>query len=82
VVADGTVAGILGISDPIKQSTPAAIKALHQLGLKVIMATGDNRKTKLRKPLAGNSVLTKFAQSLIRKTKTKLSKSFADRDLW
>jgi Cu+-exporting ATPase len=45
VVADGTVAGILGISDPIKQSTPAAIKALHQLGLKVIMATGDNRKT-------------------------------------
>ena len=45
MVADGTVAGILGISDPIKQSTPAAIKALHQLGLKVIMATGDNRKT-------------------------------------
>jgi len=37
---------------------------------------------RLRKPLAGNSVLTKFAQSLIRKTKTKSSRSFAGRDLW
>jgi P-type Cu+ transporter len=43
--ADGAVAGILGISDPIKQTTPGAIKALHELGLKIIMATGDNRKT-------------------------------------
>ena len=43
--ADGTVAGILGISDPIKQTTPGAIKALHALGLKVIMTTGDNRTT-------------------------------------
>jgi Cu+-exporting ATPase len=45
VTSDGSVAGILGISDPIKQTTPGAIKALHGLGLKVIMATGDNRKT-------------------------------------
>jgi len=45
VASNGSVAGILGISDPIKQTTPGAIKALHQLGLKVIMATGDNRKT-------------------------------------
>ena len=39
------MAGILGISDPIKKTTPGAIKTLHELGLKVIMATGDNRKT-------------------------------------
>jgi P-type Cu+ transporter len=45
VASDGSVAGILGISDPIKKTTPGAIKALHDLGLKVIMATGDNRKT-------------------------------------
>jgi Cu+-exporting ATPase len=45
VASDGSVAGILGISDPIKKTTPGAIKALHELGLKVIMATGDNRKT-------------------------------------
>jgi P-type Cu+ transporter len=42
---DGLVAGILGISDPIKKTTSGAIKSLHELGLKVIMATGDNRKT-------------------------------------
>jgi P-type Cu+ transporter len=45
VASNGSVAGILGISDPVKQTTPGAIKALHELGLKVIMATGDNRKT-------------------------------------
>jgi P-type Cu+ transporter len=45
VASDGSVVGVLGISDPIKKTTPGAIKALHDLGLKVIMATGDNRKT-------------------------------------
>ena len=45
ISSNGSVAGILGISDPIKKTTPGAIKALHELGLKVIMATGDNRKT-------------------------------------
>jgi Cu+-exporting ATPase len=45
VASNRSVAGILGISDPIKKTTPGAIKALHDLGLKVIMATGDNRKT-------------------------------------
>ena len=38
-------AGLLAIADPIKETTPRAIKALHDLGLKVIMCTGDNRKT-------------------------------------
>ena len=45
VGSNGSVAGILGISDPIKKTTPGAIKALHELGLKIIMATGDSRKT-------------------------------------
>lgn len=39
------VAGILAIADPIKESSAAAIRALHGLGLKVIMCTGDNRLT-------------------------------------
>ncbi len=33
---------ILGISDPIKESTPAAIESLHRSGVRIIMATGDN----------------------------------------
>jgi Cu+-exporting ATPase len=42
---DDQAAGILAVSDPIKQSTPEAIRQLHQLGLKVIMLTGDNEMT-------------------------------------
>ncbi len=42
---DKKVLGILGISDPIKKTTPKAIKELHALGLKVVMLTGDNNKT-------------------------------------
>ncbi|CAN5753478.1 heavy metal translocating P-type ATPase [soil metagenome] len=45
IAVDEEAAGILAIADPIKESTPEAIKALHALGLKVIMCTGDNRKT-------------------------------------
>jgi Cu+-exporting ATPase len=42
---DGRLAGILAIADPIKQSTPEALKALEADGIKVIMLTGDNRTT-------------------------------------
>ncbi len=45
IAIDDSAAGILGIAGPIKESTAGAIKALHELGLKVIMCTGDNRKT-------------------------------------
>ncbi len=45
VAVDGRAVGIIGIADPIKETTPAAIRALHDMGLKVIMCTGDNRKT-------------------------------------
>ena len=43
VAKDGKLLGIIGISDPIKPTTPEAVKALHALGLKVVMLTGDNR---------------------------------------
>ncbi|WP_112322821.1 heavy metal translocating P-type ATPase [Oceanibium sediminis] len=42
---DGQAVAALGVSDPIKQGTPAAISALHELGLKVAMITGDNQAT-------------------------------------
>jgi Cu+-exporting ATPase len=43
VAIDGRVAGLLGIADPIKPSTPEAIRALHQEGIRVVMVTGDSR---------------------------------------
>ena len=45
VVVGDTVAGIVSVADPVKDSTPAALEALHGLGLRIIMATGDNERT-------------------------------------
>jgi len=42
---DGKVAGLLAVSDPIKATTAEAVKDLHRLGIKLVMATGDNRPT-------------------------------------
>jgi len=45
IAVDGKIAGLFGIADPIKESTPRAIKQLHQEGFHIIMLTGDNRTT-------------------------------------
>jgi len=42
---DGKLAAIIAVADPIKATTADAIQALHALGLKVVMITGDNRRT-------------------------------------
>jgi Cu+-exporting ATPase len=42
---DGKPAGILAIADPIKETTPQAIAALHAQGIRIVMLTGDNRTT-------------------------------------
>lgn len=45
IAVDGKPAGLLGIADPIKDSTPEAIGMLHEEGIRIIMVTGDNRAT-------------------------------------
>ncbi|MGV8998593.1 MAG: heavy metal translocating P-type ATPase [Parvibaculaceae bacterium] len=45
IAVDGALAGIVAVADPIKDSTALAIKELHALGLRIIMATGDNERT-------------------------------------
>jgi Cu+-exporting ATPase len=45
VAIDGSFAGILGVADPIKESTHAAIESLHRAGLRVVMLTGDSEST-------------------------------------
>ncbi|PWL19285.1 heavy metal translocating P-type ATPase [Falsochrobactrum shanghaiense] len=42
---DGQLAAIITVADPMKETTPAAIAAMHEQGLKVAMITGDNRRT-------------------------------------
>ncbi len=45
VAVDGKLAGLIAVADPIKASTAEAIRALHETGLTIIMATGDNERT-------------------------------------
>ncbi len=45
LAVDGNAVGVLGIVDPIKPTTKEAIRELHRMGLKIIMCTGDNRRT-------------------------------------
>lgn len=42
---DGLAAGLIAVADPIKDTTPDAIRALHAEGLRIVMLTGDNRTT-------------------------------------
>jgi Cu+-exporting ATPase len=45
VAVDGRLTGLIGVADPIRASTPEAIRLLHGDGLRIIMLTGDNRAT-------------------------------------
>jgi Cu+-exporting ATPase len=45
VAVDGRAAGLVAVADPIKSSTPEALKALHEAGLRIVMVTGDSRRT-------------------------------------
>jgi len=45
LAVDGAIAGLISIADPIKATTPAALEALRQKGLRVVMLTGDNART-------------------------------------
>ena len=45
MVVDNKIAGMICVADPIKETTQAALKDLHALGLRIVMATGDNERT-------------------------------------
>jgi len=45
LAVDGQLAGVLGVADPIKESAPEALRALRDEGIRVVMATGDDRTT-------------------------------------
>jgi Cu+-exporting ATPase len=45
VTVDGKVIGIVGVADPIKETTPEAVKKLHEEGIRIVMLTGDSRTT-------------------------------------
>jgi Cu+-exporting ATPase len=45
VIVDDKIAGLVAVADPVKDTTPDALKALHAQGFRIVMATGDNERT-------------------------------------
>ena len=45
VVVNAQIAGLVSVADPVKETTPDALKALHEQGFRIVMATGDNERT-------------------------------------
>ena len=45
VAVDGKAAGLIGVADPIKETTPEAIRQLHARRHRIVMLTGDSRTT-------------------------------------
>ncbi|MGH7896601.1 MAG: HAD-IC family P-type ATPase, partial [Candidatus Binatia bacterium] len=45
VAVDGKLAGLVGVADPIRETTPQAIRELHRQGLRIVMLTGDSETT-------------------------------------
>ncbi len=74
VAIDQQFAGIVAVADPIKESTPEAVKTLHDLGLRIIMLTGDNEKT--AKVVADKLGIDEFHAGVRRKTKTNESNRY------
>ena len=78
VAVDQEVAGILGIADPIKKTTSEAVKLLHNMGIKIVMLTGDNRKT--AEAIANELGIDDVRAELEPKGKQEIVKSFKDKN--
>lgn len=78
IAVDREVAGILGIADPIKKTTPEAVKALHDMGIKIVMLTGDNRRT--AEAIAKELGIDDIRAELEPKGKREIVKSFKEKN--
>jgi len=74
VAIDGKAAGILAIADPIKATTPAAISALKEAGIRVVMLTGDNATT--AKAVAKKLGITDVEAEVLPEDKSKVVERF------
>ncbi|MEX0852298.1 MAG: copper-translocating P-type ATPase, partial [Bauldia sp.] len=72
VVLAGEIAGLVSVADPVKETTPAALKALHKRGFRVIMATGDNERT--AKAVAGRLGIDEIRAEVLPEDKARIIK--------
>ncbi len=72
VVVGDEIAGLVSVADPIKETTPAALKALHELGFRIIMVTGDNERT--AKAVAGRLGIDEIRADVLPEDKARIIK--------
>ncbi|MEC5292570.1 heavy metal translocating P-type ATPase [Aurantimonas sp. C2-6-R+9] len=72
VVLEGKIAGLVSVADPVKETTPAALKALHKQGFRIIMATGDNERT--AKAVAGRLGIDEIRADVLPEDKARIIK--------
>ena len=76
IAVDGKLAGLVGVADPIKETTPEAIRALHAEGIRIVMLTGDNETT--AKAVAAKLGLDEVVADVLPQDKAKIVKRFQD----
>ena len=76
LAVNGELAGLIGVSDPIKASTPEAISALHDEGIEVVMLTGDNHHT--AKAVAAKLSIKHFEAEVLPDQKAAVIKQLQD----
>ncbi len=76
VAVDGAIAGLVAVSDPIKETTPDAIRALHREGMRVVMVTGDNRAT--AEAVAAQLEIDEVVAGVLPDEKAKVVKKYQD----
>ncbi len=79
VVLDNAIAGLVSVADPVKETTPDALKALHELGFRIIMATGDNERT--AKAVAGRLGIDEIRADVLPEDKARIIKELQDQGL-
>ena len=79
VVLDNAIAGMVSVADPVKETTPDALKALHELGFRIIMATGDNERT--AKAVAGRLGIDEIRADVLPEDKARIIKELQDQGL-
>lgn len=79
VVLDGAIAGLVSVADPVKETTPAALKELHDLGFRIIMATGDNERT--AKAVAAKLGIDEIRADVLPEDKARIIKELQDQGL-
>ena len=72
VIVGSEIAGLVSVADPVKETTPDALKALHEEGFRIVMATGDNERT--AKAVAGRLGIDEIRADVLPEDKARIIK--------